>query len=332
MYSIMAALRSLTLPYGTTTGTRIVLDGVNGRISLFDALNNEVIREDSATQTIAAGDADGTGARVVLDGANAYLRAYTALNVETIRLDAANSRITAGSMGTAARVVTDGANAKITGYDASNNPGATFDAATPFIGVDSASGSYGRFYISGGQAQMNIRPNTLGGTTWSNGSVLADYDPANANRPFLAMFAPIDSAAASRSIIAMYSGISGNDNSWVTFWTDMIYAYAELRLENSLPAMSGNTAGETQQIQFGTSVVTTNGTGQWTINTGLSPLRGFVAWNGDVGARPNMVIGNNRGNWPAGPGPNVSGTCYTGSTGATINNSACRIDWMAFGV
>lgn len=37
MRSFLAALRSLVLPYGATSGARIVLDGVNGRILIYDA-------------------------------------------------------------------------------------------------------------------------------------------------------------------------------------------------------------------------------------------------------------------------------------------------------
>lgn len=39
MRSFIASLRTLTLPYGVTTGQRIVLDGVNGLIKVFDTLN-----------------------------------------------------------------------------------------------------------------------------------------------------------------------------------------------------------------------------------------------------------------------------------------------------
>lgn len=37
MRSFLAALRSLVLPYGATTGARIVLDGVNGQILIYDS-------------------------------------------------------------------------------------------------------------------------------------------------------------------------------------------------------------------------------------------------------------------------------------------------------
>lgn len=48
MKSLVAALRTLVLPWGRTTGTRIVLDGVNGRILIYDA-NDVVIAEISPT-------------------------------------------------------------------------------------------------------------------------------------------------------------------------------------------------------------------------------------------------------------------------------------------
>lgn len=40
MRSFIAALRSLVLPYGATTGARIVLDGVTGAISIYDSAGN----------------------------------------------------------------------------------------------------------------------------------------------------------------------------------------------------------------------------------------------------------------------------------------------------
>lgn len=42
MRSIAAAFRSLVLPFGATTGTRIVIDGVNGDITIFDF--NDAVR------------------------------------------------------------------------------------------------------------------------------------------------------------------------------------------------------------------------------------------------------------------------------------------------
>jgi hypothetical protein len=44
MKSFIAALRELTLPFGATTGSRIVLDGVNGRILIYDQ-NGTLIAE-----------------------------------------------------------------------------------------------------------------------------------------------------------------------------------------------------------------------------------------------------------------------------------------------
>jgi hypothetical protein len=43
MKSLIASLRSLTLPFGATTGARIVLDSVSGTITIFDSSNNERI-------------------------------------------------------------------------------------------------------------------------------------------------------------------------------------------------------------------------------------------------------------------------------------------------
>jgi hypothetical protein len=43
MRSLIAALRTLVLPFGQTTGRRIVIDGVNGTITIYDANDNERI-------------------------------------------------------------------------------------------------------------------------------------------------------------------------------------------------------------------------------------------------------------------------------------------------
>ena len=44
MRSLIAALRTLVLPFGATSGQRIILDGVNGRIEIYDASGNLRIR------------------------------------------------------------------------------------------------------------------------------------------------------------------------------------------------------------------------------------------------------------------------------------------------
>jgi hypothetical protein len=60
MRSILAALRSLVLPFNAVTGTRIVLDGINGVISVFNSTNREAIRIDSATSTETITGNDGS--------------------------------------------------------------------------------------------------------------------------------------------------------------------------------------------------------------------------------------------------------------------------------
>lgn len=49
MKSFFASLRSLVLPFGATTGTRIVLDGVNGLIQVYNAANTLVLQIDGST-------------------------------------------------------------------------------------------------------------------------------------------------------------------------------------------------------------------------------------------------------------------------------------------
>src|SRR5262245_3810039 len=48
MRSLIAALRTLVLPFGATPGRRIIIDGVNGTITVFDANNQPVVTISSA--------------------------------------------------------------------------------------------------------------------------------------------------------------------------------------------------------------------------------------------------------------------------------------------
>lgn len=77
MKDLIAALQSLTLPWDATTGMRIVLDGVNGRILFYDAANELVL---------SAAPGDGTDP----DG-NDIERGFTTYN------SAANTRATLDS-------------------------------------------------------------------------------------------------------------------------------------------------------------------------------------------------------------------------------------------
>lgn len=64
--SLAALLRTLVLPFGVTTGQRIVIDGVNGRIEFYDSTNTRVgvLDTDGITWSAADGsiiDVDPTG-------------------------------------------------------------------------------------------------------------------------------------------------------------------------------------------------------------------------------------------------------------------------------
>lgn len=59
MRSIFAALRSLVLPYGATSGQRIVLDGVNGRISVYDSASRLRLQITTSSPELAVYDAAG---------------------------------------------------------------------------------------------------------------------------------------------------------------------------------------------------------------------------------------------------------------------------------
>jgi predicted RecA/RadA family phage recombinase len=57
MKSLIANLRNLVLPFGATSGPRIVLDGVDGEIDVYDANNNLVGQLNSNGLKVAAGNA-----------------------------------------------------------------------------------------------------------------------------------------------------------------------------------------------------------------------------------------------------------------------------------
>jgi hypothetical protein len=74
MRSFIAALRTLVLPFGATTGRRIVLDGINGLITIFDAGNNEriVIGESGDSIELITGTVgEATGGQLKAVGVNA---------------------------------------------------------------------------------------------------------------------------------------------------------------------------------------------------------------------------------------------------------------------
>lgn len=250
MKSFIAALRTLVLPYGSTTGTRIVIDGVAGRISLFDGSNNEVIREDSATQTIAVGDADGTGARIVLDGANAYLRAYDATNAEKIRVDAGASEIVVGSQTTGARVeISDFP--FIDAYDASNNLGISIDALNSYIDVLATDGSAVSLN-GGGAADIYLNPPDLAGKTWDPADIYAGFYASSPYQPYLNLLSPCESGY-NYATIALTGGDSGDTTTEMGFYSN------DHLLWNNYPILVSIADNvESSNVSFTTTVTTTD--------------------------------------------------------------------------
>jgi hypothetical protein len=56
MRSFLAALRTLVLPYGKTSGQRIVLDGVNGEIDVYDDTNQKAVAIGPGPEVLVTGD------------------------------------------------------------------------------------------------------------------------------------------------------------------------------------------------------------------------------------------------------------------------------------
>jgi hypothetical protein len=76
MRSFIAALRTLVLPFGATTGRRIVLDGINGVITIYDAGNQErlIIGESGDSIEMITGTVgELTGGQLKAIGVNAGL-------------------------------------------------------------------------------------------------------------------------------------------------------------------------------------------------------------------------------------------------------------------
>jgi hypothetical protein len=73
MQDIIALLQSLTLPAGITSGQRIVLDGINGRIQIFDAGNN-LVAEISPTDIILVQDPTGSFLKLITSAGQALIQ------------------------------------------------------------------------------------------------------------------------------------------------------------------------------------------------------------------------------------------------------------------
>jgi hypothetical protein len=89
--------------------------------------------------------------------------------------------------------------------------------------------------------------------------------------------------------------------------------------------------GRQLSIKYTESFVATNALGIANIDPLFTTLVGFLPWNGDGAARPNMVIGNNRTAWPV-SGNTVDLRITTGNTGAVMASTNVRIGWFAIGI
>lgn len=103
---------------------------------------------------------------------------------------------------------------------------------------------------------------------------------------------------------------------------------AEMGRINGNPPILGTTDTEQYQLLFGSTVATTSGAGVVTINPGFTKLVGFVAMPGDVtGPR---TLANTRTGWPV-SGQSVNVVRWLTQTGATVNSTSVRTDWVACG-
>lgn len=267
MKSFIASLRNLVLPFGVTTGTRIVLDGVNGKISMYDAGNNAVIVEDSSNSSIVLTAPD-------LHADSMTLQPVGLNNLPTI---------------------TFADNAGHNSYITSSAPGRISmltDPANPYIYLNLSPGIGDFGSVSGG--------NQVGGR--------------------------VEVGTTSLYLASYTAGVVDTS---ITLSSTGVAVSGPLALTNARNAMAGSNATETQTMVSGSSVVTTNASGDAVINTGLTTIRGYSIANGDAVSRPNITLGRSAGGIGS---SSITVRVFTGNTGAVVAGANVRIDWTAFGV
>jgi hypothetical protein len=105
-------------------------------------------------------------------------------------------------------------------------------------------------------------------------------------------------------------------------------ALADMARINGNPPVLGSSDTEQYQLLFGSTVATTSASGVVTINPGFTKLAGFVAMPGDItGPR---TLANIRTGWPV-SGQSVDVRRWLTQTGATVNSTSVRTDWVACG-
>lgn len=93
MRSIIAALRTLVLPYGQTSGQRIVLDGVNGKIQIYDG-SNRLVSEIDATGIEITGS-NGTSIEMDPNGAYPSIQLWNSTHTNDARIELTSDPVNA---------------------------------------------------------------------------------------------------------------------------------------------------------------------------------------------------------------------------------------------
>lgn len=91
----------------------------------------------------------------------------------------------------------------------------------------------------------------------------------------------------------------------------------------SISALLGSAS---YKVRAGSTVPTTDGSGQITIATGLTAVTCLVCMNGDNAALGAVVFSK-----VSTSGGNVVVVVRSTTTGATVNGTTLRVDWVAFG-
>lgn len=263
MYSQLGAiLRGLVLPFGAVTGARIVLDGVNGVISVYNSANTEAARIDS-TGVLVQGT-NGASVKMNSDGLSGYITLSAPTGLANPTLPATLETYLKPPLG----------------------------VATPAVALISPSDST----IAGGVSSVELAGGTaaspLGVATLSGDAVVLSGD------------------------VKLLVSVTPVVNSTLT-------------LASGHRAMAGSNSTEEQVWASGSTVLTTNASGDATINTGLTTIRGYSVVNGDGTARANITMGRSAGGIGA---SSITMRVWNGATGAVVAGINVRFDWVAFGV
>ena len=167
-------------------------------------------------------------------------------------------------------------------------------------------------------AGISMTP-ALSGHSYQEASIEAFVNGAGTHHPVTLMTSPCDQANPGWTSAIVLSGASATS----TLCT------IQMATQNDSPPNSGAMVNSISILPAtGSTVITTNGSGDATISTPYTTLWAFMVMNGDV---QNYTIVNNRTGFPNFPGNTVGLRVFQADTGAPhVGNT--RFDWIAWGI